>query len=151
LEVGERERRVAVEVDLAVQQERLAGRALTFLAAVHQHDALPEGGVEDRLVLVDLELDPHGLEARDVLLTHGDRPGARPAWSSGAQPCAGRPAGPPALYLATWASRSCGDISFNRMLGLLSVMPRTSSSVHIFLGSRSRWGCGISVLPSSRT
>ena len=71
LEVGQRERRVAIEVDLAVEQERLAGRALPLLAAVHEHDPLPEGGVEDRLVLVDLELDADRLEPRDVLLAHG--------------------------------------------------------------------------------
>ena len=38
LEVGQRERRVAVEVDVAVEQERLARRALTLLAAVHEHE-----------------------------------------------------------------------------------------------------------------
>jgi hypothetical protein len=70
LVVRQREGRVAVEVDLAVEQERLASRALALLAAVHEHQALPEGGVEDRLVLVDLHLDPDGLQACDVLLTH---------------------------------------------------------------------------------
>ena len=70
LEVGQRERRVAVEVDVAVQQEGLAGRALALLAAVHQHQALPEGGVEDGLVLVRLHLDADRLEPDGVLLAH---------------------------------------------------------------------------------
>jgi len=70
LEVGQGERRVAIEVDVAVEQERLAGRALPLLAAVHEHDALAESGGEDRLVLVDLHLDADGLQPRGVLLTH---------------------------------------------------------------------------------
>ena len=87
LELRQREGRVAVEVDLAVQQEGLARRALPLLAAVHQHQALAEGAVEDRLVLVDLEVDPDRLEPDRVLLAHG----------GSAQTRAGRPPGPPAL------------------------------------------------------
>jgi hypothetical protein len=78
LVVGQREGRVAVHVDLSVEQERLARRALPLLAAVHQHQALTEGGVEDRLVLVDLDLDPDGLELDGVGVVHGDRGGGTP-------------------------------------------------------------------------
>src|SRR3954452_16591917 len=177
LEVRQREGRVAVEADVAVEQEGLARRALALLAAVHEHDALAEGGVEDGLVLVGLHLDADRLEADCVGLPHGRlRPRETPAASGANRPAsrrrrgrlrvqrrlasspqavapsgAGRPAGPPALYLATYFSRSSGDISLRRMLGLWSVMPFTSSSVHIFFGSRSRCGCGTSVCPSSRT
>src|SRR5262249_57654821 len=71
LKVGQRERGVLVEFDvLAVEQERLAGGALPFLAAVHQHDALLEGGAQDRLLLADLDLDADGLEAHHVLIAH---------------------------------------------------------------------------------
>ena len=70
LEIGQRERGVAVEIDLAVQDERLARRALTLLAAVHEHDALPEGRVEDRLFLVDLDLDADGFETNGMRLAH---------------------------------------------------------------------------------
>ena len=37
---------------------------------MHEHDALTEGAVEDRLVLVDLDLDADRLEPMRVLLTH---------------------------------------------------------------------------------
>ena len=71
LEVGQRERRVLVELDvLAVEHERLAGRALPFLAAVHEHEALLERRAQDRLVLVDLDLDADRLEPHDVLVAH---------------------------------------------------------------------------------
>src|SRR4029077_16710482 len=91
LEVGQRERGVPVELDgVAVEHERLAGRALSFLAAVHEHDALLEGGAQDRLFLADFDLDADGLEAHHVLVAHdslggcvltspGGR-GRRPAW-----------------------------------------------------------------------
>ena len=70
LEVGQRERRVTVELHLiAVEQERLAGGALPLLAAVHEHDALLGRAAQDRLVLVDLDLDADRLEPDDVLLT----------------------------------------------------------------------------------
>ena len=52
---------------------------------------------------------------------------------------------------AMCVSRSSGDISFRSTFGLLSVIPRTLSRVHISFGSRFRCGCGISVWPSSRT
>jgi hypothetical protein len=70
LEVVEREVGGFVEVDLAVEQERLAGRALTLLAAVHEHEALPERAAQDRLVLVDFEFDAHRLQADVVGLSH---------------------------------------------------------------------------------
>jgi hypothetical protein len=38
---------------------------------VHQHHTLAEGGIEDRLVLVDLELDADRLETRCVLYALG--------------------------------------------------------------------------------
>ena len=72
LEVGQRERRVAIEVDVAVEQERLARRALALLAAVHEHEPLAEGRVEDRLLLVDLDLEADGLEADGVRVAHGE-------------------------------------------------------------------------------
>ena len=71
LEVGQREGRVAVEVDLPVEQEGLAGCALPLLAAVHEHQALAECGVEDGLVLVGLHLDANRLETDGELLSHG--------------------------------------------------------------------------------
>ncbi len=55
---------------LAVEEERLAGRALTFLAAVHEHDTLLEGRPQDRLILVRLDLDAYRLEPHDVLFAH---------------------------------------------------------------------------------
>ena len=71
LVVGQRERRVLVELDVvAVEDERLAGRALAFLAAVHEHDSLLGRGAQDRLVLVDLDLDADRLESHDVLVGH---------------------------------------------------------------------------------
>ena len=72
LEVGQRERRVAVELDvLTLEDEGLAGGALALLAAVHELDALLGGGAQDGLVLVDLDLDADRLEPDDVLVTHG--------------------------------------------------------------------------------
>jgi hypothetical protein len=69
--VGQRERGVLVELDiLTVEHERLAGGALPFLAAVHQHDALLEGGAQNRLLLADLDVDADGLEAHHVLVAH---------------------------------------------------------------------------------
>ena len=70
LVVVEREGRVLLEIDLAVEQERLAGRALALLAAVHQHQPLAEGAVQDGLVLVDFELDADRLESDLVGLAH---------------------------------------------------------------------------------
>ena len=111
LEVGQRERRVAVEVDLAVEQERLAGGALPLLAAVHQLQALPEGGVEDGLVLVDLEVDPDRLEPDVVLFTHL-------ALASGSAMGAARatppPAGPRGRRACTWRRTSRGPRGTSR-------------------------------------
>ena len=71
LVVGQRERRVPVVLDvLALEDERLAGGALAFLAAVHEHDSLLGGGAQDVLVLVDLDLDADRLEAHDMLVGH---------------------------------------------------------------------------------
>ena len=70
LEVVERERGVLVQVNLAVEQKRLAGRALALLAAVHEHQPLTEGAAENCLVLVDLELDADRLQPDVVLLSH---------------------------------------------------------------------------------
>ena len=69
--IGQREGRVPVVFDVvAVEDERLAGRALPFLAAVHEHDALLGGGAQDRLVLGDVDLDPDRFEPDAVLLCH---------------------------------------------------------------------------------
>jgi hypothetical protein len=62
LVVGKREGRVALELDFAGEQKRLAGRALSLLAPVREQDPLPERGFEDRLVLADLDLDVDRLE-----------------------------------------------------------------------------------------
>src|SRR5206468_9451421 len=71
LEVGQRERRVAVEFHLlTVEQERFAGGALPLLAAVHEHDALLGRAAQDRLVLVELDLDANRLEPDDGLFSH---------------------------------------------------------------------------------
>ena len=115
LEVGQREGRVALEVDLPVEQERLAGRALPLLAAVHEHQALAEGCVEDRLVLVDLDLDVHRLKPDGELLPIdvAPRPPAAPLAQSGAatpgrlnsrRPLA--PGGRPARRPCTWPCTS---------------------------------------------
>ena len=40
-----------VHLDVAVQDERLARRALALTTAVHQVDALPEGGVESAVTV----------------------------------------------------------------------------------------------------
>ena len=71
LVVGQGERRVAIHLHVALDQEGLAGRALTFAAAVHQGDALPEGGVQDGLVFVDLHLQVDRFEFDAVGLPHG--------------------------------------------------------------------------------
>ncbi len=64
LEVGQRERRVLVELDVfAIEDERFAGRALAFLAPVHEHEALLERGSQHGLRFVNLDLDADGLEA----------------------------------------------------------------------------------------
>jgi hypothetical protein len=55
---------------LAVEDERLARGALAFLAAVHEHDPLLGRGPQDRLVLVDVDLDADGFEAHLVLFGH---------------------------------------------------------------------------------
>ncbi len=71
------ERRVPVVIDIvAVEDEGFARGALTFLAAVHEHDSLLRGGAQDCLVLVDLDLDAHWLEAHQSLLSspHAIRP-----------------------------------------------------------------------------
>jgi hypothetical protein len=71
LVVGQRERRVLVELDVvAVEDEGFTRRALPLLAAVHEHDALLECAAEDRLVLVDLYLDADRLEPHDMLVGH---------------------------------------------------------------------------------
>src|SRR3954452_6584950 len=136
LEVRQRERRVAIEVDVAVEQEGLARRALALLAPVHEHQPLPERGIEEGLVLVGLHLDADRLEPNGVLLAHSPPWRAMPAAERTARPPhterpdlsgspapvgssgqavapsgAGRPAGPPALYWAMCFSRSSGDIS----------------------------------------
>ena len=55
---------------VALEDEGLAGGALPFLAAVHEHDALLGRGAQDVLILVDLDLDADRLETNDVLLAH---------------------------------------------------------------------------------
>jgi hypothetical protein len=71
LEIRQCEGRVAVQLDvLAVQDEGLAGRALAFLAAVHERDALLGGRAQDGLVRVDLDLDADRLEPDVVLVPH---------------------------------------------------------------------------------
>ena len=70
LVIGQGKGRVALHVDVAVEEEGLARGALPLLAAVHQHHALPEGGVEDGFVLVGLDLDPDRFEAHRVLGSH---------------------------------------------------------------------------------
>ena len=74
LVVGQRERRVPVHLDVALQHEGLARRALPFLAPVHQHDALPERRVENRLVLVGLDVDAHRFETNLMGLAHERTP-----------------------------------------------------------------------------
>ena len=63
LHVVEREGRVFLEVDFAVDQDRLAAGALAFLAAMRDGDPLAERRVQNRLVLFDLHLDANRLEA----------------------------------------------------------------------------------------
>ena len=62
LAVGQGERRVPPQRDLALEQEALAGRALPLAAAVHEIEPLAEGGVENRLVLTAVDRLPDRLE-----------------------------------------------------------------------------------------
>ena len=70
LVLGERECRVPLEVDLPLDEKGLACRALAFLASVHEHDALPEGSLQDGLVLGHLDLEPDRLKPHYVPLGH---------------------------------------------------------------------------------
>jgi hypothetical protein len=45
---------------------------------VHQHDPLLERGMQDRLVLADLDLDTDRLEANDMLVSHDSLTHVRP-------------------------------------------------------------------------
>src|SRR5439155_2970595 len=97
LVIGEREGRIALQVDLALDDERLAGRALTLLASVHEHYALPEGGLEDRFVLVGLNLEPYWLEPDGMSLGHPSQPRIRLGPHPAGPPPVGGPAGAPEL------------------------------------------------------
>ena len=77
LHVVEREVRVLVEIYLTVEQERFAGCALTLLAAVHQHQPLAEGAVQNGLVLVDFELDADRFQPDVEGLSHRRMPKGR--------------------------------------------------------------------------
>lgn len=55
----------------AAEKAGVAGRDITELLANLDSDALPEGGVEDRLVLVDFHLDVDGHEGDFVCVGHG--------------------------------------------------------------------------------
>src|SRR6185503_16073482 len=64
--------------DLALEQVRLAGRALPLAAAVNEVEPVPERRVEDRLLLVAVDLladrledDPGTHLAGDLLLLRG--------------------------------------------------------------------------------
>ena len=70
LELVEREGGEAVHLQVAVEEEGLARRALPLLAPVHQHHTVPERRVEHRLVLVYLDLDVNRLETNLVLFAH---------------------------------------------------------------------------------
>ena len=175
LEVRQGERRVAVELDvLALEDEGLAGGALAFLAAVHELDALLGGGAQDRLVLVDLDLDADRLEPDDVLVTHEDpvlRCDAAERVGQGVgRGRAGRAGPPPSpdprsgVGRCRSAGRALAVVVGDERVALRvahlveedvraqqRAHRRMWSSVHIFLGSRSRCGCAVMVLPSSRT
>ena len=176
LVVGQREGGVPVELDVvAVEHERLAGGALALLAAVHEHDSLLGRGPQDRLVLVDLDLDADRLEPHDMLVGHDPLAELRLAGRGQLVEERGRRAGPAALLpvLLAWSLRrpqarvgrralpvvvglegfrSSGVISLSSTFGLCTgPIRRRWSSVHIFFGSRSRCGCAVMVLPSSRT
>ena len=68
LGLREGERRVRLQHHLAFQQICLAGRALALAAAVHEVVPVPEGRVEDRLLLVAVDLLADRLE--DDARTH---------------------------------------------------------------------------------
>ncbi len=71
LVVGQRERGITFQLDVVtVEHEGLARGALALLAAVHEHDSLLGGGPQDRLILVDLDLDADRLESHDMLVGH---------------------------------------------------------------------------------
>ena len=70
LELVEGEGGPAVHLQISVQKEGLARRALPFLAPVHQHHAVLERRLEYSLVFVYLDLDVDRLEANFVFLTH---------------------------------------------------------------------------------
>ena len=69
LRLGQGEGGVRLQHDLPLQQVGLAGRALALAAAVHEVVAVPERGVEDRLLLVAVDLLADRLE--DHPRTHG--------------------------------------------------------------------------------
>ena len=48
------------------EQHGLAGRTLSFLAAVHQGDALPKCGLEHGLVLVHRHVHADGFESNGI-------------------------------------------------------------------------------------
>src|SRR6185312_16421648 len=78
LVVGQREGGISVQLDVvAVEDEGFAGGALALLAAVHEHDALLGGRSEDRLLLVNLDLDAHRLEPDEMLVRHSCAPATR--------------------------------------------------------------------------
>ncbi len=72
LHVVQRESRVFQHVDFAIEQHALAGRALPFLAAVRQGDALAERSVEHRFAMLDIEFDADRAEPDRVGFRHTD-------------------------------------------------------------------------------
>ncbi len=139
LVVGQRERGIAVELDVfAVEYERLARGALAFLAAVHEHDSLLGRGPQDRLVLVDVNLDADGLEVHLVLLCHCLPPGAPP----------GRPRPPATGGAVPERQRTVRLTGFWSLSVLLP--PRPSSSRRGRGGRRGLGGCSRRRMPCAR-
>jgi len=123
-----------------------AGGALALLAAVHEHDALLGSGSENRLLLVNLDLDAHRLEPDEMLVRHSCAPATR------ATPAGRPPAGPDGRSRRRMPRARPSVIWLSSTLGLEDLGHAAQwSSVHIFFGSRFRCGCATMVLPSSRT
>ena len=74
LHVAERERRVFLEIDFTVYQDRFAAGALTFLTAMGHGNALAESCIQYCFVLFNLNFDANRLKAYIVDLFRAHQP-----------------------------------------------------------------------------
>ena len=73
-QVGQRKGRIFQQFDVAGDKPRLARRALTLLAAVHERNALPECRFQNRLPLFDLHFEADRLQPNLIDFHVGHRP-----------------------------------------------------------------------------